>query len=229
VVAHDLQATINAIQKRTNTQRVLFAGHGLGGLLFVAHLARGGRSDLASGVTLGSPVRFDKDVSHARSVHRVARLLPSQWHVPHRAIQRWLLATGHDSALHNVAQQVEGPTLRRIALDESADLSGGLIRQIAMWHKAGHLCDRDNRFDDLAALEGQSFPLLTIAGDADPICTPEATSPLTEALKGSSSRVLTGGWSHLDTIAGPNAAREVFPQVVSWLSASRRLCWKRDM
>jgi len=226
LVTQDLQATLDAIRARTQAERVLFVGHGMGGLMFIAHLARGGRADLAAGVSLCAPVVFDVPSSRAREVHRIARLLPQSWRIPHRAIQRWMLATGRDTALRPLAQQVDGPTLRRMALDGTADLSAGLVQQIGRWHQAGHLCDRMGRFDDLAALEGMAFPLLSITGDADPICPPSAAAPLVQALRGAEAHTLKGGWGHLDPIVGAAAPRDVFPGIVRWLDRARRDCWR---
>ncbi len=229
LVSQDLQATINAVRTRTCAQRVLFVGHGLGGLMFISHLARGGQPDLAAGVSLCAQVVFQGGTSRARDLHRVARLLPASWRIPHRAIQRWMLATGRDTALRPLAQQVDGPTLRRLALDGTADLSAALVQQIAKWHQAGHLCDSTDRFDDLAALQGVDFPLLSITGDADPVCPPQAASPLAHTLIGARELVLKGGWAHLDPIVGQSAHRDVFPSIVQWLARSRRKCWDRDM
>jgi len=229
LVEKDLQSALDAIRARTRTQRVLFVGHGLGGLLFVSHLARVGPSGLAGGVTLNSPVSFRQSPSRAREVHRIASLLPAHWSIPHRAIQRWLLAGGRDATLQHQAHQVDGPTLRRLALDHTSDLSAGLIQQIARWHDTGRLCDRDDRFDDLAALEGMHFPLLSVASDSDPACPPSAVSPLTEALTGAQTHQLKGGWGHLDPIIGAAAPRDVFPRIIKWLSPLRRKCWDRDM
>jgi predicted alpha/beta hydrolase len=229
LVAKDLQAALDAIRSRCRAQRVLFVGHGLGGLLFVAHLARSGQRDLAAGVTLCSPVQFDTSPSRAREVHRIARLLPARWAIPHRAIQRCLLATGRDATLQRQAQQVDGPTLRRLALDQTSDLSAGLMQQIARWHTVGHLSDREDRFDDVAALRGVRFALLSITADADPSCSPAAAAPLTAAICGSESRTLSGGWGHLDPIVGTAASREVFPGIVDWLNPHRPRCWDRDM
>lgn len=229
MVAKDLQATIDAIRQRTGAKRVLFVGHGLGGLLFVAHLARVGTGELAGGVVLNTPVQFSHTSSRSREVHRVASLLPPHWTIPHRAIQRVLLASGRDATIRQYTHQVDGPTLRRMALDQTADLSTGLMRQIARWHQTGRLCDRDDRFDDLCALQGRRFPLLSICADDDPTCTPDAARPLTDALEGSRFEALQGGWGHLDTIASELATREVFPRITQWLDQHRRRCWDQDM
>lgn len=228
LVAQDTAAALAAIRSRTQTERVLFVGHGIGGLLFVAHLARFGGSTLAGGVTLCAPVVFDQSASRAREVHQIARLLPAQLEIPHRVIQRLLLAGGRDHTLHRFAQQVDGPSLRRLALDHSADLSAGLVQQIAKWHSAGHLCDRGDHFDDVEGLRGLSFPLLSITADADPSCPETAVEPLTAALQGSAAHHLSGGWAHLDPILSPAASREVFPRIIDWLAPLRRRCWDRD-
>ncbi|MDP6946087.1 MAG: alpha/beta hydrolase, partial [Myxococcota bacterium] len=224
LVAHDLHAAIQAIRSRTRAERLMFIGHGIGGLLFVAHMARGGREDLATGVTICAPVSFEATGTRARELQRVARMLPAGWHIPHRALQRFLLATGRDRALRTLAHQVDGPTLRRVALDNTVDLSAGLVRQIARWHSAGHLCDRDDRFDDIAALTGTPFPLLAVTGDADPVCSLEASAPLVRALDGAESHHLSGGWGHLDPLVGTAAAAHVCPRVIDWLRDGRQRC-----
>lgn len=229
IVAQDVPAAIATALACVEARRVLWIGHGMGGLLLYSHLARNGGHDLAGGVTLCAPVHFPTVTTAARKLERVARWLPTRWQIPHRSIQRWLLSSGRAPTLATLSERMDGPALRRLALDGTSDLSAGLVRQIGRWHEAGHLCDRDDRFDDLAALDGKRFPLLAIAAPDDPVCPLDAARPVVTALSGAEWHPLANGWGHLDPILGADAPRVVFPRITRWLMRARQGCWNRDM
>jgi predicted alpha/beta hydrolase len=225
IIAHDIPAAITAVRQRTGAKRVLWVGHGMGGMFLYSHLARNSGHDLAAGVAICAPIRFPAAISTERQLDRVMRWLPSSWRVPHRAAQRWLLASGRNPTLAHLSARMEGPALRRLALDGTADLSAGLVRQIGQWHRAGHLCDRDNRFDDLEALRGRRFPLLGIAAAEDHLCPLDAAQAATDALETAEWSPLPAGWGHLDPILGDDAPTKVFPQIIQWLNRERARCW----
>ncbi len=229
IVAHDVPAAISSIRDHTGAQRVLWIGHGMGGLLLYSHLARNGDQDLAGGVAICAPILFPRSRSTARQVGRVAQWIPSEWRIPHRAVQRWLLGSGREPTLAPLSARMNGPTIRRIALDGATDLSAGLIRQIARWHQTGRLCDRLDQFDDLTALNNRRMPLLGIATPDDPICSLEAARAAVTAIQGAEWHPLPAGWGHLDPILGPDAPQTVFPRILQWLRGVHQGCWNRDM
>lgn len=226
IARQDLPAALDAVRTHSDCRRVLWVGHSLGGLLLYAHLAHGGRDDLAAAVSLCAPVRFETPRSTARLAGMVARLMPAGWKIPLRSIQQVLAPTGTADLWEPLAQDVDGPTGRTMMLYGGGDLHGGLARQIATWLATGSLCDRGDRLDYVEALLGADLPLLGICAEGDRICPPQAAYPAFDAFR-PERRVLCldGGWGHLDPLIGRRAASEVYPVIVEWLQRWRKDCW----
>lgn len=182
IAAQDVPAALATVRRVSGFPRALWVGHALGGLLMYAHLARGGAAELAAGVALCAPVRFDTPRSRARLAGLAAHLLPAGWSVPLRAVQRALSAIADPAMLASVGQDLDGPTVRGQMLHSAEDVATGLVRQLATWVGGGAFCDRDDRLDYIAALRGLDFPMLCVAAEGDRICPPEAARPAAEAL-----------------------------------------------
>jgi pimeloyl-ACP methyl ester carboxylesterase len=107
------------------------------------------------------------------------------------------------------------------------DVGAAMVRQVARWLAAGTLCDRDGRFDYVAALRGTAVPVLGIAAEGDAVCSPDAAREGIEALDPACRAWLALGpdWGHLDPLHGPEAPAVVAPRVLEWLDAHRRDCW----
>jgi predicted alpha/beta hydrolase len=227
IVAHDLPAALARVRRYSGHPRALWIGHGLGGQLLYAFLARGGSHDLAAGVTLGAPVRFGPVASRARLLARAARLLPSGLRLPARRLAQ-LAATAESGRLAAVGlgRDLDGPRARGLMVHGAADLPAAMLRQAARWLESGTLCDRDDRFDYVAALAGLRFPLLGVAAHGDPMGPPADTWPALDALDGDGvERIeLDDSWGHLDLLVGRRAETDVMPAVVDYVVSHRRGC-----
>jgi predicted alpha/beta hydrolase len=227
VVTHDVSAAIRTVRETTGAHRVHWVGHGLGGQLLLGHLAHDGHRDIAAGVTLCAPASFDRLHATVRRIAAVARWVPSHWHIPVRQIQDILTAASRPADLVHVTRRIEGPIARSLLIDGTENLPIGLIKQIARWHEVGSLVNRNNRFDYTAALEGRSVHLMSIAAPDDPFCSPKQAHTAVKALAPGfgESWTLDRGWSHLDPIAGADAARIVHPRIAEWLQQHHDRCW----
>lgn len=227
IAAQDVPGAIATARRVSGFERVLWVGHALGGQLLYAHLARGGRADLAAGVSLCAPVRFPRPNSQVRLAALTARMLPPGWALPTRTVQRALCAVADAELWAPLARDLDGPTGRGLLLHAGEDIPVGLVRQIARWVSSGSLCDRGDRLDYLAALEGMSFPLLGVAARGDTVCAPEQAKPAVDAMDPEQVRwlCLDERWGHLDPILGRQASTSVFPEIVGWLDRWRKRCW----
>lgn len=227
IVAQDVPAAIATARRLSGFERVLWVGHAMGGQLLYAHLARGGADEIAAGVALCAAVRFPRPASHVRLAALTARLLPERWALPTRGVQRALSAVADQELWAPLARDLDGPTGRGLLLHAGEDIPAGLVRQVARWICSGTLCDRGDRLDYLAAIEGLSFPLMAVAAAGDGICPPESARPAFEALAAESARwlCLGEGFGHLDPLLGRRARAEVHPEVVAWLERWRKRCW----
>jgi pimeloyl-ACP methyl ester carboxylesterase len=107
------------------------------------------------------------------------------------------------------------------------DLRGGLVRQVARWVECGVLCDAHARCDCLEALRGHPLPLLVVAAEEDPICSPGAALEVLD-LWGADARsalVVREPCGHLDLVQGDLCRRVTGPAVVRWLTTHRRRAW----
>ena len=227
IVESDLPAALARVRQYSGHPRALWIGHGLGGQLLYAYLARGGAHDLAAGVTLGAPVRFGPIASRARLLARAARLLPAGLRLPARRLAQ-LAATAEDGRLAGLGlgRDLDGPRTRGLMVHGAADLPAELLQQAARWLESGTLCDRDDRFDYVAAIAGLRFPVLGVAAHGDPMGPPGDAWPALDALDGDGvERIeLDDTWGHLDLLVGRRAEVEVMPAVVEYLDAHRRAC-----
>lgn len=224
-VAHDLPAALEAVRRATGSPRALWVGHGLGGQLLFAHLARGGQADLAAAVVLGSAVSFSPPSSRARVLGLAARLLPAGLRVPVRRLAQLSAAGGASVEDVGLGSDLDGPRARGLLLDGAADVGAGFLAQAARWMEAGTLCDRHDQLDYVAALGGVRLPVLGIAAEGDTICPPGALAPALDQLHpdGVERHILDGSWSHLDLLVGRRASDEIAPRVVAFLEKHRRL------
>jgi len=228
IVDLDLPAALDAVRRASGAERVLWLGHAMGGQLLYGHLARGGADDLAAGVALCAPVRFEAPRSAARVAAVVARLLPTGWRIPTRGLNRAMAPLGAPASLRALADDTDGPDLRGWMLDGVEDVDAGLARQVARWVSTGAMCDRSDRFDYVSALAGVRLPVMVVAAGGDRICPPAAALPAAEALDARDLcwEELDESWGHLDVLLGRRAADELFPLLLDWLEEHRRDCWK---
>lgn len=227
IVDLDLPAAIDRVRELSGADRVLWVGHALGGQLLYGHLGRGG-DGIAAGAALCAPVHFEVPASTARLAAAASRLLPGGWSIPSRLLHRALAPLGAPPAWRALMEGEDGPALRGLMLHGMDDLSLGLVRQVARWVGSGHLCDRDDRFDYVAALHGVRTPVMVLAAAGDAVCSPAAARPAAEALPARSVRweELDASWGHLDPLVSDRAREQVYPVILDWLEEHRDDCWR---
>jgi predicted alpha/beta hydrolase len=227
IVVGDVPAAIERVRSLTGAERVLWVGHSLGGQLLYAHLALGGAAEVAAGAALCAAVQFEPPKSHARLAAMVARLLPSEWIVPTRALSQVLAPFGGSELSNRLSPDTDGPVRRGLQLHGMEDTPVGLLRQMSRWLSSGSLCDRHDRLDYLAALEGSPVPLFVLAAEGDTVCPPSAAEPAVAQFQADRRvwRVLGPEWGHQDPLVGRQAAAVVFPELIAFLDAHRGRCW----
>jgi predicted alpha/beta hydrolase len=228
IVEHDLPAAIALVKQLSGAKKVHWVGHGLGGQCLIGHLASDGGSDIAAGVLMSTPVRFQPLKATARRIAAVAKHLPEGWRVPTRLIHEVLTVASHPADLAHLSSRIEGPMARSMLLEATTDLSVGLIKQMAGWHTSGQLTDRENRFDYLEGIRGRDTPIMVMASATDILCDLDAARPVVDLMADGAAQwvELPRGWGHLDLIAGADADRVVFPNILAWLNQRRDCCWE---
>ncbi|MDP7112498.1 MAG: alpha/beta fold hydrolase [Myxococcota bacterium] len=225
---YDLPAAVDAVRDVTGAEQVAWIGHSMGGLVLVAHLARGNDPHLAAAVTVGSPVDWRGDDQLTRLIRALLRVLSgplparnlsafyAQWegHIPHHLdrvvyepanMERWALAD-----------------MMRVGVSPIQD---GVRRQFAATIEAGSFVSADGTLDYMDAAPSITLPFLVVAGRADHLSPPERTLPFFEALgsQDKSWRVFgrdqgdAADYGHVDLCNGDHAAEDVYPYITTWL------------
>lgn len=229
VVEHELPLALDRITEATGADRVLWVGHGLGGHIALAHLARGGRH-IAAATLVSTPVRFERPRTRTRLMGRLAAILPQEWRVPTGDLAD-LLAPGPGAQLtRKLAPSCTDAERRAALVHGTCSVRVGMIRQAARWLEAGHLTDRTGQIDIIAGLTDSTVPLQVVQGLGDPLCPAGSVAPLLQALPDNTVEhiILDERWGHLDPLLGPDAPDEVHPQLTGFLASQRETCWSAD-
>ena len=225
----DLPAAIDAIRERTGFDRVHFVGHGLGGQLLYAFLARGGAREIGAASTLCAGLRFSRPATYGRALSVACQLLPQGLTLPTRQAARFLApALRSAGALHESlgAPRTGGDIIRGLLLHGTENLPCGLLAQALLWQERGFLCDRSGREEFLLGLAGLETPLLVVAAGGDSTCSPPDVQCALEPLKGPTDLLLLDrSWGHLDPLLAPSAGEIVASRVARWLDLHRRAAW----
>ncbi len=228
-ILKDLPAAIKHIQKMSGHSQVHWVGHSMGGMLLYAYAQHFGTEELASGVTLGSPV----DASGRDGVNlpnlstKFARFWPAgaaylfRGFVPigvRFGFGSWVSANFDNlpsgAGTHLFFNMFERPSVR--VLDQ---ITGVLLNE--------SLTLMDGNINLREAFNSLKLPLLFFCGQRDPFLTPRVAQDL-DASAADGERILRvlsmnhgchADYAHLDLLIGKNAAKEVFEPIADWVEA----------
>lgn len=232
-VDHDIPPVLAYICQVTGRRRVHWIGHSMGGMILYAHLLRTGGERIASGVTLGSPVRFTQ---RPGGLHRLAaleplvKLLPM---VPAAAFGRLAAPLvgvvgpallGHQMNVANVDWAV----IRKAYYNVASHLAPGVVAQFFAWMRTGDFAAADgfSYRDNLARI---TTPLFVVTGRGDRIAPPEDVREAFTAISSERKAYLelagdagfACDYGHLDLVFGRQAPAEVYPRISAWLDDYR--------
>jgi cholesterol oxidase len=105
-------------------------------------------------------------------------------------------------------------------------ISTWAFRQLAQIMRAGHVVDGSGRDRYRPHLHRVSFPTMFLSGERGRMFLPRGAADTVAALRranpdGDYSCVTVPGYAHLDIVVGRDAARDVYPHVVSFLDRTR--------
>jgi alpha-beta hydrolase superfamily lysophospholipase len=230
----DLPAAIGHVLSQTGRPALHWIGHSMGGLLLYARLARGGSTQVRSGVAIGSSLDYSRAVSdfrrglRLRPLGRVLRVVPlglaSVWLAPFAGRIRNPL-----ERFNWWPTNVDPRLVRRLLSCAYTNVPTSLLLQLATAFMDGGLRTQDGRSRYIEGLGSATTPVLAIAGDRDRQCSPEAARATVERL-GSASGGIAGTlrvfgkehgqadhYGHCDLVMGRRARHEVFPAIDEWL------------
>ena len=226
---HDVSAALKTVLS-TGAKGVMWVGHSRGGLLAYAHLARRPDAPIRAVVTLASPVTFEAQPGVKRFVAAMRPALGLGLEViPLRLATRPVIAFGlppDPVGKYLVRKENMEPHMIRAAIAHiSADVSGGVVRQLARWVETGAF-DGDDGFDYRAGMKAIRAPVLALAGVCDFIAPPSSVHLAGSLVSGHSELVTVGratgfsdDYGHGDLVLGRRAPDEVFPRIAEFLEA----------
>lgn len=227
-VEQDLPAVFELVRERTGASEVDYIGHSMGGMIAYAYLARGGKGIHAL-ATLGSPVRlreggrldpFIRQHAGAWLTHidGIPNATAAALFVP--------LAGAVETPLEQLVvnlDNVEVSTWKKLVVVGTADMAGGVLRQLQRDIADDRFESADGKLDYLAALQKVTTPTLVVAGKADRIARADAVKPAYQALGGPKRFFVAGvenglahDYGHCDLTIGERAPEELWPLIQSW-------------
>ena len=134
------------------------------------------------------------------------------------AVCRWIFAFYGPTHRHAQLNQATHDDLGR--LFGVADLDA--LNHISRMIRAGAAVDRDGNDVYLPHVERLNFPILFLAGDQNRIFLPETSARTYAWLRAANGtelyeRLVLKGYAHLDGFIGRDAARDVYPKILSHL------------
>lgn len=232
-VAHDVPAALAAVSARADGRPVHWVGHSMGGMVMYAWLQQGEQARVRSFTAVGSPPLLADHVpamTGAMKALPIAELffdeLPTGTLATLGAPWADQTAIGPLHVLWN-PDNLDRGAARRLAAHGTANLSAGVLRQLADSAAAGRLQSADGAVDYTAGLAKLRAPVLFIAGVLDHLAPPYAVmqgfrlagSPIKRLVVLGRAHGQRHDYGHLDLAMGAAAPDEVFPVIHDWLVA----------
>lgn len=225
----DLPAAIAKVCEVSGAEQVDFVAHSMGGLVGYAYLASGGEG-VAAMVAMGSPVRLDWGGPFDPALLIAAAAVQASWILP--AATPPLLAgpaakamkgTPLESLMYN-PENTSAETWGRMLATGTADVSAGVLLQLASMVKTGTFVSGDGQVDYVQRLAEVRVPVLVVAGKLDRLGVPPAVHAAYRHLGGPKAYFLVGlesgakaDYGHMDLVLGDRAADEVWPHLLRFL------------
>lgn len=231
---HDVPTAIAYAMRATGADSVHWIGHSMGGILGYAHLARGGSADLRSMIAVGSSLDYSGSSSGFHALVPLGSLLLDRIPLVPISLLSQLVAplagrVATPFERFNVWPSNTDPAMwRRIATRGFHAVSPPVMSQLATAMAPGGLRSHDGSVAYIEGLPSATTPVLSIAGDRDPQCPPEAARRTLEAVGSARRELLVFGpdhghmdhYGHFDLLMGRRAKKEVWTHIDEWVDES---------
>lgn len=228
----DVPAAIRHVLEKSGAPNLHWIGLSMGGILLYAHLARGGSSEIRSGVAIGSSLDYSASQSEFHSLlpfRGLASKIPTIPLGPFALLLAPLAGRvpNRFERFDYWPPNLEPRLARRLFAAGMTSISAPLLGQLATAFDSGGLRSRDGSIRYLDALRGATTPVLTLAGDEDRQCPLDAAQGTLDALGSTDKKLLFFGpkqghaehYGHFDLVIGRHAPEETWPAIDAWLDA----------
>lgn len=225
-VYFDAPAAINKVLEITGAQKVHWIGHSMGGMIAYALSQTDIADKIASFTAIDSPATFDQYKKIA-SLQGILRIFPVL-HVRFISLLGTPFFMGKEGFFNKVSGAIDiepgmGPYFI-VNFNENVPMT--LIQQFADWIRNNQVSGSDGK-NYIEGLEKIDKPFLFTSGDEDFTAVPASVRFAYDKCGSKDKKLLTfgkasgsvGPYGHLTPLIGKNAAKEVYPLLVSWLNA----------
>jgi pimeloyl-ACP methyl ester carboxylesterase len=232
-VNQDVPAILREVGRQTGARQFHWVGHSMGGMIAYAYAATHGDRRFRSLTTVGTPVVFEGMSGYmawaqtaAPRMNRFLFTIPERWFVPAIAPFGSVLHLRYEYLIWNF-DNFEQRAAQEMIYNGSADIAGGVLRQVGGWFAGKPFGSADGEVDYLAGLERLRTPLLVMAGTADQVALVQNVRPAYERAGSRQKRFRVFGrmygdrsdYGHMDLPIGDTAPLEVYPEIADWLRA----------
>lgn len=229
VLIHDLPAVIQFILQTTQSKKIFWIGHSLGGMLLYAYVIYHGKDHIANGVTLGAPLGFLK-----------TKLNISEWAVGFNKlfpvfstlILRMAIPFLKLFKLNNPLFPLNPYNLHNkiTSLDLCKMISPPsplMTHTIFTWYKSQNWQMLKGNLDVMKKINEIDIPLLLIYAILDPFVNIETAQDFYKSIKSTDKQILIlsrengckHDYNHCDLVIGENVEQEVFIPIKNWLES----------
>lgn len=239
----DVPAAVQVILAQTGAPTLDLVGHSMGGVIIYGYLTVFGGAPVRRVVTLSSPGYFRRKSRpgeaplrnrageaafrlRARALRHSLRLVER---VPTRNLMRLVSRVPLRGAYgaHFHPENVDDARARAFLRDTSTDIYRAELEQIMRWFELGEITDRKGEFSYSAHFDRIVAPILFVVAGGDRIVDRDAVRWIHDRVSSRRKEYREVGvgagavvdFGHTDLVAGRHAPRDVFPHVLSWLTA----------
>ena len=223
---YDIPAALRLVQQETGYAKIHYCGQSLGGMLLYAYVLKFGSSDIASAVTLGSPLGFE-GVRFRRSsvlLTLVTLCPPLSGAIARGLIPFALLFRTNPIAfpmnMRNIARGMNTGSFYNMLEDPLP----GVLRDLVKWvNTPGWRMDGGD-INVEEGLQTLDLPLFSIFAPLDPFVPIDKAKAFFDALPSGDKRILIASralgckrdYNHCDLAFGLEGPREIFGPIARW-------------
>lgn len=223
---YDIPAVIRLVQQETGYAKIHYCGQSLGGMLLYAYALKFGTANIASAVTLGSPVGFEGvKVRRAPWLVGLLTLVPSLTGEIARGLIPFALffrtnPVAFPMNMRNIARGMNTGSFYNMLEDPLP----GVLRDLVKWiNTHGWRMDGGN-LEMIEGLKTLDLPLFAIFAPLDPFVPLDKAKAFFEALPATDKRILIASrelgckrdYNHCDLAFGLEGPREIFGPISRW-------------
>ena len=241
-ISYDVPAVIEFVKRKTGAKKVHWVGHSMGGMIMFAHLgmkAPEAGEDIDTFVAVSVPMVVPHPLSRAMQLQvDNAELLKAGNKV---------ISTGYDALVAKVLgklapptvseslflnrDNVEDSTLRLLAQRAQESISAGQLEQLLSMAAEENFHSLDGKVDYASLLGEVNVPSFFLVGQLDNMATVGAVKYAYKRVSSQEKGFRLFGrisgdradYGHDDIIIGKRAKKEVYPEILKWLDAHRRM------